>query len=294
MSAQVFEIIFWVLVAVVILHKLVSTLGTDEDGATSFFGENNNIKNVTNSISNNNSEVVSLKDFKQQIINKTKGFSLKGMVVKDHEEEVKSSLKDIMAKMPDLELKKFLRGARLAFGIIVDAASKKKKEEWTDLVDKRFYNQFEEMSDQYGKYNADKVEKMDVLLSEVYTFGNDVFMKVLFSGKGLIKGVKSFNEEWTFTKSVLNSDKNWYLSNIDRPSQIIILMKFILIYFIKFYQFFISPWLGNNCKYYPTCSSYGIESIKTYGAFKGILLTLYRVLRCNPFSKGGYDPVNKN
>ena len=47
----------------------------------------------------------------------------------------------------------------------------------------------------------------------------------------------------------------------------------------------------STCKYYPTCSQYGIEAIEKYGAVKGGALTVWRILRCNPFSKGGYDPV---
>ena len=68
-------------------------------------------------------------------------------------------------------------------------------------------------------------------------------------------------------------------------------MKKILIALIKFYQAAISPHLGSNCKYIPTCSQYGIEAIERFGALKGFALTLWRILRCNPFSKGGYDPV---
>lgn len=45
------------------------------------------------------------------------------------------------------------------------------------------------------------------------------------------------------------------------------------------------------CKYYPTCSSYAIEALEVHGAVKGSLLAIWRILRCNPFSKGGYDPV---
>ena len=48
---------------------------------------------------------------------------------------------------------------------------------------------------------------------------------------------------------------------------------------------------GPTCKFTPTCSEYGIEAIEKFGALKGGLLTLWRILRCNPFSKGGYDPV---
>lgn len=68
-------------------------------------------------------------------------------------------------------------------------------------------------------------------------------------------------------------------------------MKKLLLKAIRFYQRAISPLLGKNCKYIPTCSQYGIEAISRFGAFKGLLLTIWRILRCNPFSKGGYDPV---
>lgn len=62
---------------------------------------------------------------------------------------------------------------------------------------------------------------------------------------------------------------------------------------IKLYQLFISPFLGSNCRYTPTCSQYCIESIDENGILKGTLLSLKRILRCHPFSNYGYDPVNK-
>lgn len=68
-------------------------------------------------------------------------------------------------------------------------------------------------------------------------------------------------------------------------------MKTVLIYMIKFYRNCISPMTGPHCKFTPTCSQYGLEAIEKYGALKGSLLTIWRILRCNPFSKGGYDPV---
>ena len=69
-------------------------------------------------------------------------------------------------------------------------------------------------------------------------------------------------------------------------------MKKILIEVIKFYRKYISGMkMAPTCKYIPTCSEYGIEAIEKYGALKGGLLTIWRILRCNPFSKGGYDPV---
>lgn len=68
-------------------------------------------------------------------------------------------------------------------------------------------------------------------------------------------------------------------------------MKNILIAMIRFYQKFLSPLKHTRCPYTPTCSQYGLEAIQKYGAAKGSLLACWRILRCNPFSKGGYDPV---
>ncbi|MCR5222661.1 MAG: membrane protein insertion efficiency factor YidD [Lachnospiraceae bacterium] len=68
-------------------------------------------------------------------------------------------------------------------------------------------------------------------------------------------------------------------------------MKNILIFLIKFYQKYISGLKRTKCPYFPTCSQYGLEAIEKYGALKGSLLAIWRILRCNPFSKGGYDPV---
>ena len=68
-------------------------------------------------------------------------------------------------------------------------------------------------------------------------------------------------------------------------------MKDICLFVIKFYRKFISPLKRPCCRFYPTCSSYAYEAYSKYGFFKGNYLTVWRVLRCNPFCKGGYDPV---
>ena len=69
------------------------------------------------------------------------------------------------------------------------------------------------------------------------------------------------------------------------------ILKKILIASIKFYRKYLSPLKKTKCPYYPTCSTYGLEAVEKYGAFKGGALAAWRILRCNPFSKGGYDPV---
>ena len=68
-------------------------------------------------------------------------------------------------------------------------------------------------------------------------------------------------------------------------------MKKILSSIIKFYQRKISPLLGDRCKFYPTCSEYALQAIEKYGAARGSLKAIWRILRCNPMSRGGYDPV---
>ena len=68
-------------------------------------------------------------------------------------------------------------------------------------------------------------------------------------------------------------------------------MKKLLIRLIEFYRKFISPMKSTKCPYFPTCSEYGLEAIQVHGALKGSILVVWRILRCNPFSKGGYDPV---
>ncbi len=68
-------------------------------------------------------------------------------------------------------------------------------------------------------------------------------------------------------------------------------MKYPLLWLIRFYRKNISPNTPPSCKFTPTCSQYGLEAIERFGAFKGGFMTLWRILRCNPFSKGGYDPV---
>lgn len=69
------------------------------------------------------------------------------------------------------------------------------------------------------------------------------------------------------------------------------LLAAILVAPIRLYQRLISPALPRRCKYEPTCSAYAVEALRTHGALRGSVLAAWRLLRCNPFSHGGYDPV---
>ena len=71
------------------------------------------------------------------------------------------------------------------------------------------------------------------------------------------------------------------------------LLTYLTIKLIRIYKFLISPFLGDSCRYFPTCSDYSIESLRTYGLFKGLFLSLKRILSCHPWGDGGFDSVKK-
>jgi putative membrane protein insertion efficiency factor len=68
-------------------------------------------------------------------------------------------------------------------------------------------------------------------------------------------------------------------------------MKYIVILFIKVYQRTLSRLLPSSCRFYPSCSEYGVQAVQKHGVFKGGWLTVKRIARCHPFNPGGYDPV---
>ena len=69
------------------------------------------------------------------------------------------------------------------------------------------------------------------------------------------------------------------------------MMKKLLLGLILFYRKYLSPLKSTKCPYYPSCSQYGLEAVERFGFVKGGFLIIWRIFRCNPFSKGGYDPV---
>ena len=78
----------------------------------------------------------------------------------------------------------------------------------------------------------------------------------------------------------------------DLPVNIFTLARFPLLGLIRLYQLVVSPALpSNTCRFYPTCSHYGYQAVYKYGVIKGGAMATWRVLRCNPFNPGGFDPV---
>ena len=79
------------------------------------------------------------------------------------------------------------------------------------------------------------------------------------------------------------------MAKISQALQLVLTAPFIVL--IKFYQWFISPVLGQRCRFHPTCSHYAIEALKTHGLVIGSWLSIKRILKCHPLQPGGYDPV---
>lgn len=65
----------------------------------------------------------------------------------------------------------------------------------------------------------------------------------------------------------------------------------VLVFGIRLYKRWISPMLGRNCRFYPTCSQYAIDALSRYGAVRGLGYAIWRICRCQPLCRGGYDPV---
>jgi putative membrane protein insertion efficiency factor len=68
-------------------------------------------------------------------------------------------------------------------------------------------------------------------------------------------------------------------------------MRLILVSVLRFYKYFISPLLGNNCRFYPSCSAYAVDSLNKHGVIIGSYLTVKRIVKCHPYHEGGIDPV---
>lgn len=212
MSGQLIELIIFAGIAFFVINKLIGALGsTSDDDPTkkaSFFGEGVGIKDVTPK--GQKSNVV-----KPQFARKVK-VNLKGMIVTENEAEIKSGLADVMSKVPSFNLSNFIKGSKAAFEMIIKAGLEGNDEELEELVDKRYLEHFESMAASYGKYTA-KSTALTAHVSEIYMFGNNIFVKILFAGKNITEKVKEMHEEWTFTKSSISAGSEWHLTNIDRP-----------------------------------------------------------------------------
>lgn len=209
MYGQLIELAIFGAIAFLIINKLLSSLGsTNEDEPTnkqSFFGENGTIKDVTTKPSVK--EAVSINN------RKTKN-NLKDFILKGQEKEIQQGLEEVLEKLPNFNIKNFISGAKTAFEMILVAVEQNDTEQIQELIDKRYLNEFSQIAPSYAGNNL--TDSVQAQISEIYTFGNNVFIKILFIGKNILKNNDKFQEEWTFSKNSLDSTPNWYLNNIDK------------------------------------------------------------------------------
>lgn len=191
MSAQVIELMFFAAVAFFLVNKLISILGktNENDGPNnnSFFGEVPEIKDVTE-------KPVSLKLVKKEDFAETVDYG-----------SLLQNLEIVSSRIPGFNIEQFILGAKSAFAMLLSALVSNDGDTITGLVDKRFVEQFKNRAAGYEGLNASAI---NAKVLELYMFGNNAFIKILFSKD-------AFKEEWTFTKNTNEPGPNWLVSNIN-------------------------------------------------------------------------------
>lgn len=218
MSGQLLELIIFAGIAIFLVSKLISILGTTSDDdptkqhkSRSYFGEarGSGAKEVESVVSTPSVSMPTKRPAHMDM-------HLNGLIVDEHKEDILKGLRGVLDKVPSFTVEKFLKGAKMAFKVIIEAGTNENDAELKELVDMRYIGHFKEMAQSYGQYQAENSE-VSAKVSEIYMFGNNVFVKVLFAGKNITDKIKSMHEEWTFTKNAYSEGPTWQLSNIDRP-----------------------------------------------------------------------------
>ncbi|ARD86166.1 hypothetical protein A3306_02820 [Rickettsia bellii] len=210
MSPQIIELLIFAGIAFFIINKLITTLGatSDDDPAKqkSYFGEPV-IKDVTHS---SNKSYEEEKDLPTAQDIKT----FKNLIVEQNITAVVDGMETVHKRLNAFQPIKFINNAKIAFQMIIEAAYKKQTEELAELVDKRFLEEFEKISDSYGNFFDSTA--LNAKYSEIYTFGNNIFIKLLFQGKNVVDKIEELKEEWTFTRNANTKEVDWFLSNIEK------------------------------------------------------------------------------
>jgi len=216
MSAQMLELLFFAGIAFFIINRLISTLGitNDDDSAKhkTFFGEKGGIKDVTE-----NSNVHNIKDasfIEKKNAKTVSKDDFKDIIVNDNFSKILETIEEIQGRLPNFSPHNFLKNSKSAFKMIVETGEDSSKEKLELLVDKRYIDYFKSIVTSYG--DTKDTTNLDAKIIDIYTFGNNVFIKVLFTGQDIITSIKDLHEEWTFSKSLNQVSPEWYLSNIER------------------------------------------------------------------------------
>ncbi len=219
MFPQMFELLIFAGIAFFVINRLISKLGSTSDNdpakqKTSFFGESK-IKDVTYTHENSSPNIFNKGFARKEPIDTV---SLEGLIIEENKDAIIAGLETLSLKLPSFQVAKFLNSARLAFELIIEAANDDDIEELLKLVDKRYVENFHVFSEKYGEFIHGS--KLDAKISEIYSFANNVFIKVLFTGKKITDKMNSLQEEWTFSRRLMSKDVNWFLTNIDVSSDV--------------------------------------------------------------------------
>ncbi len=212
MSIQLVELIIFASITFLVINKLISTLGTtnkndNKNNNSSFFGEPKNLEDVTPKESVIHSSII------KPIFNKRELLNIKGLIVEENRLEIESILPLLLKKIPYFKIQTFLNASRIAFQMIINTPANHEQEE---LIDKRYIDHFNNnLKLNYGECISD-LSKLSAKIAEIYMFGHNIFIKVLFTGDNITSKIKKLSEEWTFCKSALTKAPNWHLSNIDK------------------------------------------------------------------------------
>lgn len=210
MSPQIIELLIFAGIAFFIINKLITTLGatSDDDPAKqkSYFGEPV-IKDVTHSSNKSYEEEKDLSTAQDIKI-------FKNLIVEQNITAVVDGMEIVHKRLNAFQHIKFINNAKIAFQMIIEAAYKNQTEELAELVDKMFLEEFKKMSDSYGNFFDSTA--LNAKYSEIYTFGNNIFIKLLFQGKNVVDKIEELKEEWTFTRSANTKEVDWFLSNIEK------------------------------------------------------------------------------
>ena len=216
MSGQLLELLIFAGIAFFIISKLITILGsTNEDDRTkytrnSFFGEPaSSLKEVKSVVNTPGKGAGIVKKFRKKP-------NLTGLIVVENKDDVISGLREAQEKLPSFTVQSFIKGAKAAFKMIIESGNNNDEDELEELVDKRYIEHFKEISSSYGNFQ-DSSADITAEISEIYTFGNNIFVKVLFLGRDVTDKISDLHEEWTFSKSAISAESTWHLNNIDRP-----------------------------------------------------------------------------
>ncbi|KJW02772.1 tim44-like domain protein [Rickettsia endosymbiont of Ixodes pacificus] len=209
MSPQIIELLIFAVIAFFIINKLITTLGsTSEEEQTkqkSYFGEPV-IKDVTyNTVKSNKEE----KNIPAQDIK-----TFKDIIVEHNITAVVDGMEQVHKRLYSFDPVKFINNAKTAFQMIIEAAYKKDTQELSELIDKRYLEEFEKITPSYGDFFDSSA--LSAKYSEIYMFGNNIFIKLLFQGKNVVDKIEDLKEEWTFTRNANAKEVDWFLSNIER------------------------------------------------------------------------------